>query len=170
MLKRLANTLENERGMVFVVAVLMLSVVGIIGIAALATSTTEIQISSNEKLVAVQFYNAEAGLIDTMEQRPTWMTTDFLTQPPAVASYATNVDADDDGDNDAAVDLKCVQDTDATAAANNKLPVQRHRANPPAGSGYSLKYFEIRRYGVTATSQDGNTQLQTGFYKVFNKF
>ena len=47
-------------------------------------------------------------------------------------------------------------------AAANRLPLQRHIAPPPSGSGFSLKYFEVRRYGVTATSTTGNTRVQVG--------
>jgi hypothetical protein len=50
------------------------------------------------------------------------------------------------------------------------LPDQPHVAAPPSGSGFSLKYFEVRRYGITATSAAGNTQVQIGAYKVFNKY
>jgi hypothetical protein len=170
MVKNLADTVKNERGMVLVVAVLILTVVTIIGIAALTTSDTELQISTNEKLLTGQFYVAEAALIDTWENRPTWMTTDFLTDDVDVASYAGSVDTDNDGTIDATVSIFCIQDEDDVVAAANNLPAQPHTDEPPAGSGYSLKYFEIRRYGVTSTSQVGNTRLQTGVYMVFNKF
>jgi len=50
------------------------------------------------------------------------------------------------------------------------LPLQSHIAPPPEGSGYSLKYFEVRRYGITASSTDGNSRIQVGAWKVFNKY
>ena len=50
------------------------------------------------------------------------------------------------------------------------VPQQAHIGPPPTGSGYSLKYFEVRRYAVTGTSDNGNTQIQVGAWKVFNKF
>ena len=69
MVKLLKVQIENERGMVLVVAVLILTVVTIIGIAALTTSDTEMQISANEKVLTGQFYEAEAGQIEAMEWR-----------------------------------------------------------------------------------------------------
>jgi hypothetical protein len=74
----------------------------------------------------------------------------------------------------ARVEVRCIENSGTpivglSAAANN-LPLQRHIAPPPEGSGYSLKYFEVRRYGITATSATGNTQVQVGAYKVFNKY
>jgi len=50
------------------------------------------------------------------------------------------------------------------------MPHLRHIGPPPAGGGYSMKFFEVRRYGVTATSITGNTQVQIGAWKVFNKY
>lgn len=194
MIKRILDPVKNEGGMVLVVAVLILTVVTIIGIAALTTSDTELQISSNEKQLTVQFYDAEAGQIEAMEWRSAWMTDEFLTAGETNANFisdnATDVgncdpdplnsdtwimgDFDNDCNPDLKIEIRCVEDTGTavsglTAAAND-LPLQRHIGPPPVGSGYSLKHFEIRRYGVTTTSQDGNTRVQTGVYMVFNKF
>ncbi|MCG6916232.1 MAG: pilus assembly PilX N-terminal domain-containing protein [Deltaproteobacteria bacterium] len=192
MIKRIWDPMKNERGMVLVVAVLILTVVTIIGIAALTTSDTELQISSNEKQLTVQFYDAEAGQIEAMEWRTAWMTDDFLTAGETLANFisdnATDVgncdpadpdtwivgDFDNDCNPDLKVEIRCVEETGTAVAgltsAANDLPIQRHVGPPPVGSGYSLKHFEIRRYGVTSTSQDGNTRVQTGVYMVFNKF
>jgi Tfp pilus assembly protein PilX len=156
--------------MVLVVAVLMLTVVTIIGIAALTTSDTELQVSANEKLLAWQFYDVEAAQIDTWETRTTWMTTSFLIGDQKTTSYASTFDTDADGTDDATVDIRYIQDESAAVAAANNLPVQRHIGPPPTGSGYSIKYFEARKYGIRATSQTGNTQVQTGVFMVFNKF
>jgi len=78
-----------------------------------------------------------------------------------------------DGTPDADVEIRCIEETGTPISdlrdAANDLPLQKHIAPPPPGSGYSMKYFQVRRYGVTATSATGNTQIQTGVWKVFNK-
>ena len=76
MIKRIWDPMKNERGMVLVVAVLILTVVTIIGIAALTSSDTELQISANEKSLTMEFYDAEAGQVEAMEWRTAWMTDD----------------------------------------------------------------------------------------------
>ena len=53
---------RNERGMVLVLAMFMLALLSMIGIAAMMTSTTEIDISANEKFHKLVFYQAESGL------------------------------------------------------------------------------------------------------------
>jgi hypothetical protein len=208
MIKKILDPVKNERGMVLVVAVLILTVVTIIGIAALTTSDTELQISSNEKFLTMEFYDAEAGQIESMEWRPAWMTDDFLTAGETDAYYDSDElkdtfiagcdpgdpatwtgffdpanptvllgylgDLDRDCNPDTRVQIRYVEETGAdvfpAGDPANDLPLQRHIGPPPVGSGYSLKHFEIRRYGVTTTSQDGNTRVQTGVYMVFNKF
>jgi hypothetical protein len=210
MIKRILDPVKNERGMVLVVAVLILTVITIIGIAALSTSDTELRISSNEKQLTVQFYDAEAGQIEAMEWRTAWMNNDFLSAGETLANYDSddleNIfvagcnpavpttwtgffdpatpalelgflgDLDRDCNPDTRIEIRYVHDDTVTPAvaglsnAANDLPEQRHIGPPPLGSGYSLKHFEIRRYGVTATAQDGNTRVQTGVFMVFNKF
>lgn len=183
------NTLNNEEGFILVLVLLMLAVVTVIGIAATRTSDTEMQIAANERSRVNEFYNAEGGLIDIMERSTTdlpatwspasvggWMTNNFLTAGETTAAFIGRVDFDGDGVNDTTVEIRCVEGTGTpdtggvlSAAANN-FPLQSHIGPAPAGSGYSVKYFEVRRYAVTATSTSGNTQLQSGVWKVFNKF
>ena len=119
---------------------------------------------------------AEAGVVDAIENYDTlptrWLTTQFLLDDDEASYSAPYLDVDS-GDPAATVEVRCitneVKDTPLTGPADN-LPLQPHKGPPPVSSGFSLKYFEIRRYGITATSSDGNTQLQVGAYKVFNKF
>lgn len=170
MIGKLQSNLHDDRGMVLIVVVLTLAVLTLIGIAALRTSDTEVQVSANHKLIAVQFYVAEAGLIDTVEKWKAWMNDDFLTAPLESALVERDIDIDVDATIDSTVEIRCIQDVNATAAAAHDLPVQTHSGPPPVGSGYSNKYFEVRRYGITAISADGNTRLQIGVYKVVSKY
>jgi hypothetical protein len=57
----LSPTLRNERGSALVVALLMLVVLTLIGISASSTSTFELQISGNDKLYKMAFYQADGG-------------------------------------------------------------------------------------------------------------
>ncbi len=160
------DSVKNERGFALVTALLILAVLTLIGIAATTTSTVELKISGNESQSVNIFYNTEGVLINTLETPTTWLTTDFLTAGETVASYAATVD-----DND--VEIRCIKSTgtpvSGLSGGANDLPVRLHRDSPPKGSGYSMKYFEVRRYGITTTSLTGKTSIQTGVWKVFNK-
>ncbi len=176
MITAVKETINNESGFVLVLAVLMLAVITVIGVAATRTSETESRIAANERQIANEFYNAEGALIDTLETATsTWAApaSGFLTDGETVASYTSSIDFDGDGTNDATVEVRYIGDLGATigglSTAANDIPLVAHTGPPPPDSGYSMKHFEIRRYGVTTTSATGNTQIQTGVYKVFNK-
>jgi hypothetical protein len=58
----LTAPLRNNQGAVLVIALMLLAVLTILGVAALNTTTTEIRISGNEKVYKDAFYRAEAGV------------------------------------------------------------------------------------------------------------
>lgn len=54
--------LGNERGVVLVTALMVMALLTVIGMAALSTSDTELQISGNQRVASRAFYLAEAGI------------------------------------------------------------------------------------------------------------
>jgi hypothetical protein len=177
LLTSLKTTIDNEDGFVLGTAILISAILLLAGVLAMWTSNTELTIVRNEGQMIREFYDAEAGLVDAIENYnsgpTTWMTNDFLSADPTVASNAVT-SSNEHGDAVAMVELRCIEPGATPIAsfsdAANNIPQQPHIGSPPAGSGYSLKYFEIRRYSLTATSTKGNTQVQVGTWKVFNKF
>ena len=173
----LKHTLDNQNGFVLGASILVSAIVLLTGVLAIWTSNTEVKIVRNESQMTREFYEAEAGVIDALENYnsgPTsWMTNDFLMTAPTDANNTVN-SSDEDGNVVATVEVRCIENTatpvNGLSNAANTIPQQAHIGPPPPGSGYSLKYFEVRRYGITATSTNGNTQIQVGAWKVFNKF
>jgi Tfp pilus assembly protein PilX len=177
MFNSLKHTLGNENGFVLGASIMISAILLLTGVLAIWTSNTEVKIVRNESQMIREFYSAEAGVIDALENYnsgPThWMTNDFLTADPIDANNTVN-SSDETGNVVASVEVRCIEST-ATPVSGlsnsaNKIPRQAHIGPAPAGSGYSMKYFEVRRYAVTATSTNGNTQIQVGAWKVFNKF
>jgi hypothetical protein len=176
MKKRYLHLIKNEDGFVLGGSILISAILILAGVLALWTSTTEVQVVRNEGLMVREFYDAEGGIIDALVNYNTgstdWLTNDFLTTSQASA-FNVVVSNDAQGDPIATIEARCItatpSDTDLSDEADN-LPQQSHIAPPPTGSGYSLRYFEVRRYGITAKSTDGNTTVQVGAWKVFNKY
>jgi Tfp pilus assembly protein PilX len=176
--KSLKHTLNNENGFVLGTSILVSAILVLAGVLAIWTSNTEVKIVRNEGQLTREFYSAEAGVIEALENYnsgpTTWMTNDFLTAEPTVANN-TVTSSDESGNAVAKVEVRCVEETGTPipppfSDAANTVPRQPHIGAPPPGSGYSLKYFEVRRYSLTGTSASGNTQIQVGAWKVFNKF
>ena len=174
---KIIDIIDNENGFVLGAAILVSAILIMAGVLALWTSTTEVQVVRNDGLMMREFYNAEGGVIDALVNYNTgstdWLTDDFLIADPTDANN-TVVSNDADGQPVATIEARCIEKTgtsiDTLSDAANRLPHQNHISPPPLGSGFSLKYFEVRRYGVTATSTDGNSRIQVGAWKVFNKY
>jgi hypothetical protein len=179
MVATVKRIIGNENGFVLGASILISAILLLAGVLALWTSNTEMHVVRNEGDLTLEFYNAEGGVIDALENYDTgtmqWLTDAFLSAGETAANstiYSKNAA----NESVAKVEVRCINDNTTAlpisglSAAANNLPHQRHIAPPPEGSGYSLKYFEVRRYGITATSATGNTQVQVGAYKVFNKY
>jgi len=169
---------DNEKGFVFIVCILLLFVLTIAGITTVRTSGTEALTVRNQGQVIRELYDAETGLIDSFEN-PQWLKDDaFLIADPGEASspamglppYQTIID----GHLVATYKVRCIEalgtDTPGMTDFENDGPAMAHKGPPPVGSGYSVDDFEIRRYAMTAHSATGNTVVQGGVWKVFNKF
>jgi hypothetical protein len=164
----------NEDGYVLLVTVLLLLILTIIGIAAIHTATVEIQLSGNNRRIVEKFYVSEGSLITVLENSHWWLGEDFIKSGEVYANWSRELDFDEDGTNDVLVEVRCVEPTQSniatlTRAANN-IPSGRHIAPPPINSGYSARYFKIRKYAVTATDLTSGTHLQSGVWKVFGEF
>jgi hypothetical protein len=176
MQKKNLNLINNENGFVLGGAILVSAILILAGVLALWTSTTEVQVVRNEGLMTREFYDAEGGIIDALVNynngSTDWLTDTFLMSPQADA-FSVVVSNDTQGVPVADIEVRCItaspSNTSLSDEADN-LPLQPHVGPPPMGSGFSLKYFEVRRYGVTAKSTDGNTTIQMGAWKVFNKY
>lgn len=173
--------LGNEDGFVLGASILISAILLLAGVLALWTSNNEMHVVRNEQDLTREFYSAEGGVVEALENydsgRTEWLTDAFLLAGPEAAFQ--KIELNDASDAPVAnLEVRCISDASSTpavlndelSAAANKLPRQPHIAPPPSGSGFSLKYFEVRRYGITATSATGNTQVQIGAFKVFNKY
>lgn len=73
------SVLNNEDGSVLVLALIMLVLLTLIGIAASRTASIDIQITGNDIIYKQNFYMAEAG---AMEAAQTLETEDLKSSPP----------------------------------------------------------------------------------------
>ena len=171
------RVLQNEDGFALYLAVFIAAILMLAGVVSIRTSSTESLTVRNEGLLMGEFYGTEGGVMDALEHYNSgatfWLTDDFLLAGPAAAGTQV-ISHDLLGRAVASVEARCIEDTGAVitslSASANAVPQLKHVGPPPNGAGYSMKFFEARRYAVTGTSTTGNTHVQVGTWKVFNKF
>lgn len=165
---------SNEGGFALLVTLFMLTMLTVIGIAATQTASLEMQISGNNRHLVEDFYISEGSLITVLENSHWWLGESFIKSGEASAHWSKQVDFDGDGANDALVEIRCVEPTQSNIAAlsqaANDIPTDRHIAPPPVNSGYSVRYFKIRKFAVTATDLTSGMHIQSGVWKVYGEF
>jgi Tfp pilus assembly protein PilX len=179
------SLLTNENGSVIVLALIMLVLLTLLGMAVTRTTSIEVQIAANDSRAADNLYKAESADHYAIELINTWMTNTFLTTAAATANAVspdldndgtneTNTDIDGDGISDFLMEIRCIEggnnDIASLSDAANDLPVMQHISIPPVDSKSSLGKYIIRRYGITGTASNGCSVVQVGAYKIFNNF
>ena len=148
------DTINNENGFVIVIALIMLAIVTVIGIAATRTSETELQISGNEKLHKLSFYAAEAAR-GYVADDPSLYGGDNITE--GVGIYFPNN-----------ADPSTTYDLDSTQSFKGDVEYTGFSA-PPRGSGYDAEKFKAHRYLMTCDGygpSNSQSKIEAGFYRI----
>jgi hypothetical protein len=148
------DPINNENGFVIVIALIMLAVVTVIGIAATRTSETELQISGNEKLHKLSFYAAEAAR-GYVSDDPSLYGNDNITEGAGI--YFPN-----EGDSAETYNLA------STQSFNGDVEYTGF-SEPPRGSGYEAGKFKAHRYQMTCDGygpSNSQSQIGAGFYRI----
>ncbi len=137
--------LNNEKGSVIVVALLLLVFLTLIGIGATTTSTTDIQIVRNEKSHKVAFYQADSGVYSTPKLISESIEQAANPTQDATSGTAINInylDTDDAATSSFYNELMGYQANDADRDIgytlgnyNVQVDVQRDRAESLVGGG-----------------------------------
>nr|WP_320013430.1 pilus assembly PilX N-terminal domain-containing protein [uncultured Desulfobacter sp.] len=190
--------MNNQKGFALISVMLFLVLLTVIGLAALNTTSVELQITGNDRIYRTDFYNQEMSLAVGKLNYRTWLTTAYLTSNENTAYFPqAGTDANGNGITDVSEIIKNGQVIGSYRVRNNvssgtdisnwedladfgsavdhpanQIPALDHRDKPLPGSGYDPKNFEIRRFTITAYSVDDDRKviLQEGVYKVFNKY
>jgi Tfp pilus assembly protein PilX len=79
----------NKKGSVLIIALLILTLISILGVASMLTSRTDISISGNIRVLKEAFYSAEVGLTEG-EQFIDNMANEFLVNENNIGHYNQN--------------------------------------------------------------------------------
>jgi Tfp pilus assembly protein PilX len=138
------NRVGNERGLILIVALMLLLVLTIIGISSISTTSFETIISGNERLANTAFYSAEAGIQVGLNKIPEVTSISKTKIGPSTSdtyytSTVTNVGLAHSIGNDQTWSYKRYQvnATGESTGANRVIEVQARFGPFPTGTGYN---------------------------------
>jgi len=150
--------LKNDDGSVLVLALIMLVLLTLLGIAASRTSSIDIQISGNDIIYKQNLYMAEAGAMEAAQKLE---NNDLKTNPPLCLPAGI---VDPSFSPDAAflnINLKpsSLQDTDLLALYEGLVP----------GSSLAMSKSKVHSYGIYGRCQQnrGLVVIKVGYRKAF---
>jgi hypothetical protein len=146
--------LKNEEGSALIASLLLLVILTLIGIAATSTTTTDMQIASNEKSYKYAFYAAEAArgyvAADNTLYGPLNITLGGMRYFP------NNADTSEYYSMSSAQFFKGEVEYIGWTA-------------PPRGSGYSAEKYKAHRYQMTIDAKgprEAVCDIEAGFYRI----
>ncbi len=152
-MKSYNTTVLNEKGSALVIAMLVLTLLTMMGITAIRTTDIEIQISGNDKLAKIAFYGADNGSETLIE---------LLEQNIFAAGF------DNNGSGNGTFTMGVVTGTNPTFYMNETpgtlLPSDNNRdAFMPAGYAGSAPHTNLRAGGVAELSDGNAAQMAAGY-------
>jgi hypothetical protein len=154
--------MENEKGFVMVLAVVLLFLLALLGMSALNTSSIETQIAGNEVRHELAYYAAESAAA-YVAYRPDLYGPDNITTgiphyfPNNTSPYIKITTG-----------LPAAQSIGATQSFNGQVQYQRS-SSPPRGSGCSAGKFKAHQYTMICNGYAPNDTVKNivvGFYRI----
>ena len=153
-MKSFIGYIINEDGSVMVVAILILALLTIIGIAAMSTTNVELKISGNEKSYKMALYAAEAA-------RGYVVKTPELYGPDNM-TLGQGLNFPDENNPLVVVRLSSKQSFGGTVEYLGF-------SAPPRGSGTQVGTFKAHKYRMTCKGYGparAESQIEAGFYRI----
>ena len=154
--------IENDKGSVTVLAVVLLMLLTLIGMAALTTSSIETQIAGNEMRSKLAFYAAESATA-YVARKPELYGADNITA--GTPHYFPNDSVPYVG---ITTGLPPAQSINAKQSFNGDVEYISS-TSPPRGSGYSVSIFKAHHYKMICNGYSINNAVRdvaVGFYRI----
>ena len=154
--------IENDKGSVTVLAVVLLMLLTLIGMAALSTSSIETQIAGNEMRSKLAFYAAESATA-YVTWSPDLYGPDNITA--GTSHYFPNNTVPYVGITSG---LPTALSMNANQSFNGEVEYES-LLSPPRGSGYSVGKFKAHQYQMVCngySSKETTKNIVVGFYRI----
>ena len=154
--------IKNDNGSVTVLALVLLMLLTLLGMAALSTSSIETQIAGNELRSKLAFYAAESATA-YVAWKPDLYGPDNITA--GTSHYFPN---NTDPYVGITAGLPAAQSMNATQSFNGEVEYDSS-SSPPRGSGYSAGTFRAHQYKMVCNGYSSNNTVKdivVGFYRI----
>lgn len=156
------HLLENEKGSTIVLAVIMLFLLTILGIAATTTSSIEVQIAGNALHHKLAFYAAETAKVRVIKNSDLYGSENIDSGTPHffpnhTDPYVPNTSG-----------LPTPEEHNSNQSFNGSVEYDSS-GDPPRGSGYEAGAYHAHSYKMTCngySSHNTNMQIEVGFYRI----
>jgi len=152
---------ENENGSITVLAVVLLMLLTLLGIAVTTTSSIEVRIAGNELRQKLAFYSAEAAKGYVIWNPELYGSLNITSGTP---HYFPN-----DTDPYAPItSLPAPEALNSNQSFNGDVKYLSS-VTPPRGSGYEAGHYRAHSYTMTCngySSHNTSTRVEIGFYRI----
>lgn len=154
--------LENEKGSITVLAVILLVLLTLLGMAALSTSSIETQVAGNEMRSKLALYAAESGAAYVAER------TD-LYGPDNIKKGSPQGFPNDPDPYEPILGTPSDQKSIDPSQSFNGTVEYQNAASVPRGSGYAVGKFKSHEYVMTCngySTHNAKATIMIGFYRI----
>jgi hypothetical protein len=154
--------LENKKGSASVIALILLALLTLLGIAVTTTSSIEVQIAGNELRQKLAFFSAEAAK-GWVIWNPDLYGSENIT--PGTPNYFPN-NTDPYVPNTSSLPTPAVLNSNQSF---NGSVVYNSSGDLPRGSGYEAETYQAHSYIMTCNGYSSNNtemQIEIGFYRI----
>lgn len=143
MWKQSKKILNNQAGVALVIALLMMIVLTLIGLASVFTSSFEMRVSGNKRGSTDAFYSSDAGIQVVMANLNNFN----------VGNFTQDVNGDGHNDYDPFTDVSNPNPNNPTNA-QARISHFEDQHGSPRGSGFSATNFEYEHFMINSVGQD----------------
>jgi Tfp pilus assembly protein PilX len=146
--------LNNQRGSMMAVVIMILALLTIFGTMAITTSNTELVTASSEQIYKLAFFAADTG-ITYVEQNPDLYHTQNITA-------GVSLSFPDTANNTVKYNLGSLQSFNGTVGYISS-------SSPPRGSGYEAGAYSAHNYRIISEGfgpRSSAIQIEAGFYRI----
>jgi hypothetical protein len=155
-MKRLISICDNQQGFAIVIVISVLALITLVGIMAIRTTSTELQIATSDEIYKTSFYAAEAARAYVLNNNNLY--------------GALNIESGDPVGFPDESDTSIIQALAAESSQSFNGSVEYlNPSTPPRGAGFQVGKFKAHVYQMTCTGygpRNSETSIEAGFYRI----